>query len=81
MPEHAPGARAPAGADQPARAAALPRERRRVEHAGVRAGLLMQGERADGADDGLPRLVEKGVVPLFEKGVRPLFLRIDLCFL
>ena len=36
-------ARAHAGADQPALAGPLPRERRRVEHAGVPEGVLVQG--------------------------------------
>ena len=43
------GSRAAAGADQPALARPLPRQRRRLEHAGVPEGVLVQGRRADGA--------------------------------
>ena len=38
----------------------LPRERRRVEHAGVPEGVLVQAGRADGARERLPRLVTGG---------------------
>ncbi len=56
--ERASGTRAHAGADQSARAAPAPGERRRLEHAGIRQGVLLQGRRADGPQERVPRLVE-----------------------
>src|SRR5262249_56335719 len=46
-----------ARADQSALAAALPRQRRRLERPGVREGLLVQGGAADGPCHRMPRLV------------------------
>ena len=46
-----------ARADQPAFARPVPDQRRGVEHAGVPEGVLLPGDRQDGAAAGLPRLV------------------------
>ena len=45
------------GGYQPAFVEQVPRERRRVEHAGVSEGVLVQGGRADGARERVPGLV------------------------
>src|SRR5262249_9622347 len=43
--------------DDPALARRRSRERRRVEHAGIPEGLLVQGRRADGAEESVSRVV------------------------
>ena len=48
--------RAAARADQPAFARQVPDERGGVEHAGVREGVRLSGERQDGAAAGLSRV-------------------------
>ena len=55
--EPPPGVRTPAGADQPALARPLSRERSGVEHAGVPEGVLVQAGCAHGARQPVPRMV------------------------
>ena len=54
------GSRAAEGGDQPALVEQVPRQRADLEHAGVPEGVLVQGERADGADERVPGVVIDG---------------------
>ena len=55
--DHHGGIRTGVRGHQPARRQPLPRQRRRLEHAGVPEGVRVQGRRAHGARQRVPRLV------------------------
>src|SRR5438128_411734 len=57
VPEPPSRGRAHAGTDQSALARPVPRERRRLEHAGVPEGVLLQSRCADGPPDCVSRVV------------------------
>src|SRR6185503_12169852 len=56
------GGGTPEGANQPAFVQPVSRQRSGVEHARVPEGVLVQGECADGAAAGVPRVVRRGQV-------------------
>src|SRR5204862_7719604 len=51
------GGRAPEGGDQPSLVEHVPRQRGRVQYAGIPEGVLMQGRSADGPAECVPRVV------------------------
>ena len=68
--EHPPRGTAPAGGHRPALAGALPRQRRRRQHAGVHPRVRLQGRAADGPGEAVPG---SGDVRLSGRGLpRPL---------